>query len=182
MSQGNATPEATSTEWQNGSVKSGGVLVAQQGGTVMVKRTGSLLLAALVLVAGLTACAEAAQPATAPSISPADAPSEAATRGSSDPAVAETTKTVETTLKNVVAASPKPDQKEVRSALVVAGIPQANVEVSAGRTPTGLDVDAMEAAALVGESCVMGQIRNGSVAVTVLPVLSTGKCFIGDAG
>ncbi|MFF1829548.1 DUF6993 domain-containing protein [Paenarthrobacter sp. NPDC058040] len=160
---------------------SGGVLVAQQGRRVMVKRMGGVLLAALLLAGGLSACSEAARPATAPSTSSAGAPPQASTQGSSDPAVAEITKTVDTTLKNVVASSPKPDQKEVRSALVAAGIPQANVEVSAGRTPTGLDVDAMEAAALVGESCVMGQIRDGSVAVTVLPVLSTGKCFIGDA-
>lgn len=42
----------------------------------------------------------------------------------------------------------------------------------------------MEAAALTGgESCIMGgQIRDGGgVVVTVLPVLATGKCFVGDA-
>ncbi len=41
--------------------------------------------------------------------------------------------------------------------------------------------DAWEAATLAGKSCVMGQIRDGGVVVTVLPVLSTGKCFVGDA-
>ncbi|MNJ05760.1 hypothetical protein D3C73_1673000 [compost metagenome] len=49
------------------------------------------------------------------------------------------------------------------------------------RTPRGLEVDAMEAAAQTGESCIMGQIRDGGVVVTVLPVLATGKCFVGDA-
>jgi len=98
-----------------------------------------------------------------------------------DPAVAATTTTMETTLKSLVAANPKPDQEALRAALVSAGIPKANVEVSVSRTPTGLDVDAMEAAALAGKSCVMGQIRDGGVVVSVLPVLATGKCFVGDA-
>jgi hypothetical protein len=40
-------------------------------------------------------------------------------------------------------------------------------------------VDAIEAAALQGKDCVIGQIRDGSVVVTVLPVLATGKCFVG---
>ncbi|WP_429386117.1 DUF6993 domain-containing protein [Paenarthrobacter sp. TE4293] len=88
---------------------------------------------------------------------------------------------METTLKNLVTGNAKPDQEALRAALVSAGIPKANVEVSVSHTPTGLDVDAMEAAALTGESCVMGQIRDGGVVVTVLPVLAAGKCFVGDA-
>lgn len=100
---------------------------------------------------------------------------------SPDPAVLATTKTVESTLKNLVAGNPKPDRESLRSALVSAGIPEGNLEVSISRTPTGLDVDAMEAAALSGKSCVMGQIRDGGVVMTVLPVLATGKCFVGDA-
>ena len=95
--------------------------------------------------------------------------------------MAATTSTVESTLKNLVAGNPKPDREALRAALVSAGIPQENIEVSVSRTPTGLDVDAMEAAILAGKSCVMGQIRDGGVVVTVLPVLSTGKCFVGDA-
>lgn len=84
-------------------------------------------------------------------------------------------------MKAVVAGNPKPDRETLRAALVAADIPEANVEVSVSRTPTGLDVDAMETAALTGESCVLGQIRDGGVMVTVLPVLATGKCFVGDA-
>nr|WP_208381459.1 hypothetical protein [Paenarthrobacter ilicis] len=83
-------------------------------------------------------------------------------------------------MKNLVAGNPKPDRDALKAALVAAGIPAAALEVSVSRTPTGLDVDAMEAAALTGGHCVMGQIRDGGVAVTVLPVLATGKCFVGD--
>lgn len=65
------------------------------------------------------------------------------------------------------------------AALTGAGIPAGSLQVSAGTTPTGLAVDAIEAAALQGGDCVIGQIRDGAVAVTVLPVLATGKCFVG---
>ncbi|WOH17098.1 hypothetical protein IRJ34_12040 [Paenarthrobacter sp. GOM3] len=83
-------------------------------------------------------------------------------------------------MKKLVTANAKPEREAIRAALVSAGIPKANVEVSVSRTPTGLDVDAMEAAALTGDNCVMGQIRDSGVVVTVLPVLATGKCFVGD--
>lgn len=95
--------------------------------------------------------------------------------------VAATATAMERTLKDLVSANPKPDRQAVRTALAAAGVPNDAIEVSASRTPTGLDVDAMEAAALSGEECVVGQIRDGAVTVTVLPVLSTGKCFIGDS-
>lgn len=129
------------------------------------------------MMTGCTASpASTAQPGTTP---PPSATAQAT--AAVDPAVVATSATVETTLKNLVAGNPKPDQEALRSALVSAGIPKANVEVSVSRTPTGLDVDALEAAALTGESCVMGQIRDGGVLVTILPVLATGKCFVGDA-
>ncbi|MFJ6454586.1 DUF6993 domain-containing protein [Paenarthrobacter sp. NPDC091669] len=137
----------------------------------------SLAVAVTVALAGCTSSTgSTAQPGTIPAPSTAAQPTAPV-----DPAVAATSETVETTLKNLVAGNPKPDQEALRSALVSAGIPKANVEVSVSRTPTGLDVDALEAAALTGESCVMGQIRDGGVLVTVLPLLATGKCFVGDA-
>jgi hypothetical protein len=79
----------------------------------------------------------------------------------------------------VAAGTPKPGVEQIKQALTAAGVPAASLEVSAGRTPTGLDVDSMEAAAVLGKECVIGQIRNGKVTVTVLPVLANGKCFVG---
>lgn len=142
-------------------------------------RPGRLLLSSLFIAAAVTSCAPA-QPVTTPVASPA-VPPPSTTPGTSDPAVNATAQTVETALKKLVAANSKPDRNAVRSALAGAGIPEANIEVSVSRTPTGLDVDAMEAAAHAGESCVMGQIRDGGVVVTTLPVLASGKCFVGDA-
>jgi len=78
-------------------------------------------------------------------------------------------------------AGPTPGQEALRSRLVAAGVPSKSVEVSASRTPTGLDVDAVEAAASSGTECVVGEVRNGLVAVTVLPLLADGRCFAGDS-
>ncbi|MPY09242.1 hypothetical protein FNH21_00600 [Arthrobacter sp. KR32] len=54
------------------------------------------------------------------------------------------------------------------------------IEVSVDRTPTGLDVDAIQAAGLIGDRCVVGEVREGAVSAVVLPVLATGLCFVGD--
>ncbi|MFP5312722.1 MAG: DUF6993 domain-containing protein, partial [Actinomycetes bacterium] len=37
-----------------------------------------------------------------------------------------------------------------------------------------------EAAVLQGRDCVIGPVREGTVTVTVLPVLASGKCFVGS--
>jgi hypothetical protein len=86
---------------------------------------------------------------------------------------------VDVALRGVASGNPKPDKDQVTAALAKAGIPAASLQVSASRTPTGLEVDAIEAAALQGKDCVIGQIRDGSVVVSVLPVLADGKCFVG---
>lgn len=61
-----------------------------------------------------------------------------------------------------------------------AGSAPDTVEVSIDRTPTGLDVDAIQGAGRTGGTCIVGEVREGAVAVTVLPVLATGLCFVGD--
>ncbi|MFF2842715.1 DUF6993 domain-containing protein [Paenarthrobacter sp. NPDC057981] len=174
--------------------------MAAQASTTSVRRSGGALMfaATVVMMAACTAAPASPTPAgsstqpagiasqgtgsAVPSAGAETNPSTGARPSESpDPAVLATTKTVESTLKSLVAGNPKPDRESLRAALVSAGIPEGNLEVSVSRTPTGLDVDAIEAAALSGNSCVMGQIRDGGVVVTVLPVLATGKCFVGDA-
>lgn len=88
---------------------------------------------------------------------------------------------MENVLKTAAQSKGIPDQEQLRAALVAAGIPSATVEVSVSRTPTGLNVDAIEAAARTESDCVIGQIREGGVTVGVLPVLASGKCFVGDS-
>jgi len=149
-----------------------------------------------VLVAGLAGCtgadsgssASSSQPAAAVPESQASEPATAAPAGSTaspagepelDAETARLKETVGNALQRVAAVNPKPGQDQLTAALTGAGIPAGTLQVSASRTPTGLEVDAIEAAALQGKDCVIGQIRDGSVVVTVLPVLASGKCFVG---
>jgi hypothetical protein len=89
-------------------------------------------------------------------------------------------KTVTDALGRLAAGSPKPATAQVTDALTGAGIAPATLQVSQSRTPTGLEADAIEAAVLQGKDCIIGQVRDGAVTVTVLPVLASGKCFVGS--
>jgi hypothetical protein len=87
---------------------------------------------------------------------------------------------VEAALRTLVASLPQPSTAQVRESLSAAGFAPAAVEVSASRTPTGLAADAVEVGVLGGNECVMAQLRSGTVATSVLPVLPNGRCFIGS--
>jgi len=83
-------------------------------------------------------------------------------------------------LQALVSSSPQPGTAQIRETLSAAGFAPAAVEVSASRTPTGLAADAVEVGVLAGSECVMAQLRAGTVATSVLPVLPNGRCFIGS--
>ena len=87
---------------------------------------------------------------------------------------------VEAALRTLVASTPQPSTAQVRESLSAAGFAPAAVEVSASRTPTGLAADAVEVGVLGDNECVMAQLRSGTVATSVLPVLPNGRCFIGS--
>jgi hypothetical protein len=163
----------------------------------------SIAAAAAALMAGLSGCvggtpqlqpgaseqATAAAPTASAGAGPAATESPAAEPGASgasttaaaEAAATETvTKTVTDALGRLAAASPKPATAQVTDALTGAGIAPAALQVSQSRTPTGLEADAIEAAVLQGKDCVIGQVRDGAVTVTVLPVLASGKCFVGS--
>lgn len=89
-------------------------------------------------------------------------------------------RTVTDALTRLAAGSPKPATAQVGEALAGAGIDPGVLQVSQSRTPTGLEADAIEAAVRQGKDCVIGQVREGAVTVTVLPVLASGKCFVGS--
>ena len=79
-----------------------------------------------------------------------------------------------------MSSSPQPGTAQIRETLSAAGFAPATVEVSASRTPTGLAADAVEVGVLAGSECVVAQLRAGTVATSVLPVLPNGRCFIGS--
>lgn len=83
-------------------------------------------------------------------------------------------------LIQLAAAAPEPTREQMQQAYAQAGMPAEATEVSVYKTPTGLDVDAIEAAVPVDGQCVVGQVREGAVTVVVLPVLASGRCFVGE--
>ena len=83
-------------------------------------------------------------------------------------------------LSTLASSTKAPNREQMMAAMLEAGAVKESVELSIDITPTGLAVDAIESATLVGKECVVGQVRDGNVAVTILPVLGSGRCFVGD--
>ncbi|WP_258066821.1 hypothetical protein [Arthrobacter sp. GMC3] len=141
----------------------------------------SLVFAAALATAGCS-LPTAGSPAPAPSLPSASA--EAAT----DPATPAQPPTaeqafadrVQTSLDKLSATTKAPNRDQMMAAMLEAGAVQEKVEVSIDITPTGLAVDAIEAASPVESACVIGQVRDGKAAVTILPILASGRCFVGD--
>jgi hypothetical protein len=99
-----------------------------------------------------------------------------------DPVAADMKAKVEAALADTVTGGRLPATEQIRAALADAGVAAEAVEVTASRTPTGLDADAVEAAVRAGESCVVAQLRQGNVVVSALPALAEGACLVGAAG
>lgn len=159
----------------------------------------AVLLVATALVAGCTSVGSIQ--ASPPSLAPAPV-QPAAPRAMAHPApvvvpdgqpgsranlipvpqeAAETASRVRSALEALAGQSRKPSTGQVVEALAAAGFTGPGVEVTATRTPTGLEADAVESAVLQDDDCIIGHVREGVVSVTVLPVLATGRCFVGSA-
>ena len=120
---------------------------------------------------------ERTPPAVSPS--PSLSPAAPARPGGAQTAGTDAKSTVEAALNAAVRGPGPAPNRRIRTSLVDAGIPAGAVEVTAGRTPTGLAADAVEAAVRDGGNCIVAQIRNGSVVVSVLPGLASGGCLVG---
>ncbi|MFC8302579.1 DUF6993 domain-containing protein [Specibacter sp. NPDC057265] len=137
--------------------------------------------------AGEQAPAATSAAAEAPAAPDAAAPDAAAAEGAApqEPAqpltaAGELGKKLEGTLGTLAQTTKTPNRAQMLNAMLTAGAVKEKTEVSIDITPTGLAVDAIEAATLVAEECVVGQVREGNVAVTVLPALASGRCFVGE--
>lgn len=83
-------------------------------------------------------------------------------------------------LEALAASEPSPNRAMIRDAFTAAGFAGDSVEVSLDVTPTGLAVDSIRGAAADQGACTFGEVREGQVSVSVLPVLASGYCFAGD--
>lgn len=121
-----------------------------------------------------TQAASSAAPATKDTAKPAEKPADPPT------AAQELAGKVKTSLTKLATVTKAPNREQMMAAMLEAGAVKEKVELSVDITPTGLAVDAIESATRVAEECVIGQVRDGNVAVTLLPVLASGRCFVGD--
>lgn len=148
----------------------------------MARRLAFLTLAAAAASLVLTACQSAA-PSPSPVPSEAGATSAAPVAnatfnpsGSAQDNKAFFDKVNEETL----AANDKASSKDLVNALSAAGFDKGAMQVTADKTPTGLDVDFVIVSVKMGNECLIGQRAVEGYASEVAPVLSTGECLIGQ--
>ena len=157
-----------------------------------------LLGAAAVLLAlsfGLAGCVSAApgHPSLQPQPSSAS-PSPSASPTATAPATASPSALVPdgTAAQNLpyfdqvnratLAANPNAKGRDFIDALVAAGFPKADMQVTVDTTTIGLKANSIQFSVRMGDTCLIGQ--NGADAggynSQVVPVLATGSCLIGD--
>lgn len=82
--------------------------------------------------------------------------------------------------EQTLAANEKASSKDLVNALSAAGFDKGAMQVTADKTPTGLDVDFVIVSVKMGNECLIGQRAVEGYASEVAPVLSTGECLIGQ--
>ena len=143
------------------------------------RRLAAAVAVPAALLLALSGCSSAdngqapAPPASADS-SPSTPEEDAA------PELPDSHQSVQAALSELLAANPAPSRDDIRGAWVSAGFSPETVEVSQDGTPTGLAVDSIVSAAPDGTQCLVGEIRNGQLAVTTVPALTNGQCLLGD--
>ena len=142
----------------------------------MVRR--AVLVAALALA--LAGCAEQ-PPVPVPMPLPTTSPSASASAVPDDSAAGQKQRFDETNAATLEAAGgANPGGRAFIDGLVAAGFDKAAMQVTPDKTAINLDADNIQFSVLIGTDCLVGQYGNVGYQSTVLPVLSTGKCMVGN--
>lgn len=115
-------------------------------------------------------------PSTAPSPSPT---ATAETKHLSHDEIDQSKAKLSQTLSALLSFNSSPSTTEIRDYLTKEGIPSANLQISATKTPTGLKADATEIGWANTDTCIMGFIADAKSSVSILPALPDGSCFVG---
>jgi len=67
----------------------------------------------------------------------------------------------------------------LRSHLQNAGFDLSTVEMTPDTTIAGYGYSSIEVSARFGDECLLADVRNGSSATSIAPVLGTGRCLVG---
>ena len=78
------------------------------------------------------------------------------------------------------AGGSNPGGRAFIDALVAAGFDRAAMQVTPDTTAINLDADNVQFSILIDQDCLVGQYGNVGYQSTVLPVLSTGACLVGN--
>jgi len=170
--------------WHNGGVTLHNMTPGQSPPPTYRRLRGAVVFLVLAATLATTGCSlpTTGSPAKQPVQASASAEAAAAPSTPAQPPTAEQAfaERVQASLDKLGASTKAPNRDQMMAAMLEAGAVQEKVEVSIDITPTGLAVDAIEAASPVESACVIGQVRDGKAAVTILPVLASGRCFAGD--
>ena len=135
--------------------------------------------AALILVSMLAGCApERGLPEPEPSNTPGPAPS-AAPAFDPEAGAAGNQAYFDLINRATISLDGSPGGKKLVNALVAAGFPKTEMELTPDRTAIDLAADNVQFSVLLGEECLIGQQGNIGYNSTVQPVLGSGKCLVG---
>ncbi|WP_374010768.1 hypothetical protein [Leifsonia sp. LS-T14] len=84
--------------------------------------------------------------------------------------------------KATLAANPNAQGRDFIDALVGAGFPKADMQVTVDTTTIGLKANSIQFSVRMGDSCLIGQngADAGGYGSMVTPVLATGTCLVGQ--
>lgn len=146
-------------------------------------RMGLVLAALVVSASACTGPSEPSSQLTAPSSTPTPdiaplPPSGTATDLPLAASEADKEKLMQA-LTALLSFNQKPSTNDIRQYLIGEGVKTENLQITKTKTPTGLDVDAIEIGWASGDKCIMGYIHETQASVSVLPILPDDTCFIG---
>lgn len=96
------------------------------------------------------------------------------------PEVAAAQTTFDDTNRSLAATNTNADDKAIVAALVGAGFDKGSMQITPDTTSIGRKADSIQVSVLVGSTCLLGQFRGATYVGATAPVLSTGRCLIGN--
>lgn len=142
-----------------------------------------LALVALAIVSlSVTACQSSAPVESSPGATSDSSAASPEAPATFDPnGTAESNKAYfDATNRQTLAANAKASSRDLVNGLRDAGFDANAMQVTADKTPTGLDVDYVIVSVKMGNECLLGQRAVEGYTSKISPVLSTGECLIGQ--